>query len=78
MEDDLGIKIPDESLLRKKYLDQCSGDVLKEIEKDLRGFSLWVSVDETTDATGWYVVNVLSGTLAIRCITHLPDQLQLC
>ena len=63
MEDNLRIKIPDESTLRKKYLDQCSDEVLKEIEKQLRGHTIWISVDETTDGTGRYVANVLAGRL---------------
>jgi hypothetical protein len=63
MEDNLGIKIPDECMLRTKYLDQCTDDVLKEIEKELRGHPIWISVDETTDAVGRYVVNVLAGRL---------------
>jgi len=58
-------KIPDESTLHKKYLDQCLDDVLKEIE-ELRGHPLWVSVDETIDAMGRYVANVLGGRLDIH------------
>ncbi len=42
------------SLKYKKYLDQCPDNMLKEIEKELRGHPLWVAVDETTDATGQY------------------------
>ncbi len=63
LEDNLGIKIPDQGSLRLKYLDLCFEDVSKEIEENLRGQPIWVSVDETTDAVGRYVANVLAGKL---------------
>ena len=63
LEDNLGIKLPDEWTLRNKYLDQCSDDVLDEIRKALSGHPIWISVDETTDATGRYVANVMAGRL---------------
>lgn len=46
-----------------KYLDQCANEVQKEIEKELRGHPLWITVDETTDSVGRYVANVLAGRL---------------
>ena len=65
IEEKLGIKIPDKSLLHKKYLDQqCSDNALQEIG--------------TTYATGQYVANVLAGRLDSEAY-HQPfrNQLQL-
>ena len=63
LEKELAIQIPDESTLRKSHLPACYAEVVEKIREDLQGAPLWIEVDETTDATGRYVGNVLLGKL---------------
>eukprot|EP00095_Tigriopus_kingsejongensis_P009700 maker-scaffold84_size396325-snap-gene-2.39 protein:Tk09700 transcript:maker-scaffold84_size396325-snap-gene-2.39-mRNA-1 annotation:"PREDICTED: uncharacterized protein LOC100570869" len=37
--------------LRKKYLEDCYKEVMEDIKQDLNGHPLWISIDETTDAS---------------------------
>lgn len=48
LEVDIGISIPDESTLRKKYLNTCYDDVLSTVQTQLQGSPIWIDVYETT------------------------------
>ncbi|OXA53968.1 CGG triplet repeat-binding protein 1 [Folsomia candida] len=58
-----GRAIPDESTLRKNYLPQIYAEAIEEIRRDVGTNPIWLSVDETTDACGRYIANVLIGSL---------------
>lgn len=51
--------IPDESTLRKNYLNQCYTDVLQNIREIIGSSYIFFSVDETTDPRGNYVANFI-------------------
>ena len=55
--------IPDESTLRKNYLDFCYVDVLEKIRVDIGNSPIWISADETTDASGRFIANVIVGKM---------------
>lgn len=55
--------IPDESTIRKRYLDRCYHQKLDEIREDIGENFIWTSVDETTDAAGRYIANLVVGKL---------------
>lgn len=57
--------IPDESTLRKNYIDQCYTNTIIKIRDYVRNKNIWVSIDETTDVEGRYVANVIIGTLEV-------------
>ncbi|KAL4103964.1 hypothetical protein QTP88_019279 [Uroleucon formosanum] len=57
--------IPSVSLLRKTYVNECYEDTMNNIQNQVKGKKIWVSIDETTDATGRYIANVAIGTLEI-------------
>ncbi len=64
LERNLSIQIPNKSTLRKrKHLDSCYNQIMGLMRSDLKNKPLWISVDETTDATDRAVVNVLLGKL---------------
>lgn len=63
LEKNIGISLPDESALRRVHLQDCYEDAMKEIRSSLEGFPIWIGVDETTDACGRYVANVIIGKL---------------
>lgn len=56
-------KVPDESTLRKRYLQQCFHDVICEIRDQLKHEYIWISIDETTDAAGQCVCSAIVGAL---------------
>ncbi|KAF0713396.1 DUF659 domain-containing protein [Aphis craccivora] len=55
--------IPDESTLRKNYLQPCYIQAIEHIRKSLEDSFIWIVVDETTDINGHYVANLLVGAL---------------
>lgn len=55
--------IPNECTLRKSYLDDVYTDVVRKIREDIGENYIWISVDETTDAVGRYVANLIVGKL---------------
>jgi len=63
LETNLGITIPSESTLRKNYAKDCFEDVMEKIRADLKGSPVWIGMDETSDALGRSVGNVLMGKL---------------
>ena len=56
-------KIPDESNLRKNYLDICYKSVIENIRLDIGDHYIWISVDETTDKLGRQIANLIVGKL---------------
>ena len=58
-----GRAIPDESTLRKRYVASCYDKTIQNIRDNVGDSNIWVSVDETTDVTGRFVVNVVIGTM---------------
>ena len=62
LEEHIGLSVPDESTVRKT-LDDVNQDVSDAIKSDLKGSPLWLGVDETIDAKGRYVANVIIGKL---------------
>lgn len=55
--------IPDESTLRKKYLQVCFDSAIVKIRQKIGEHYLYIMVDETTDARGLYICNLLVGIL---------------
>lgn len=55
--------IPDESTIRKKYLEVIYKDVLEEIRKDIGDNNIWISADETVDKCGRYIAHLVCGKL---------------
>lgn len=56
-------KIPNESTLRKNYLQPCYNDVINATRKEMGNCAIWVSIDETIDVTKRPIGNVVIGTL---------------
>ena len=55
--------IPDESTIRKHYVQTTYNNVITGIKTTIANNYLWISADETTDIKGRCVVNVIVGTL---------------
>ena len=55
--------IPSESSLRKNYVDSNFNIVVQKIRDEVASNKIWMSIDETTDAVGSCVANVVIGTL---------------
>lgn len=55
--------IPNESTLRKNYLEECYNLAVEKIWKDIGNNYVWILVDETTDVTGCYIANIMVGKL---------------
>lgn len=49
-----GKHIPDESALRKNYLEPCYYNTLTKIKNEIGENNIWIVVDETTDTNGHY------------------------
>lgn len=62
LEDCSGKDIPTESVLRKFYLDDCNNEIMEKIRRRVFNRKIWVSLDETTDAEGRFIANVIIGT----------------
>ncbi|KAF0701739.1 DUF659 domain-containing protein [Aphis craccivora] len=58
-------KIENKSKSQKTYVNECYEDTMNNIRNQVKGKKIWVSIDETTDATGRYIANVVIGTLEI-------------
>lgn len=56
--------IPDESTLRKKYVPTIYDETISQIRADIGDSPIWISVDETTDACGRFMVHVIVGKLS--------------
>lgn len=60
-----GKNIPSVSLLRKTYVNDCYEDTMNEIRNQIKGKKIWVSIDESNDATGRYIANIVIGILQV-------------
>ncbi|KAF0701519.1 DUF659 domain-containing protein [Aphis craccivora] len=56
--------IPDESLLRKSYLESCYNKTIENIREKVGDSYIFLIVDETTDINGNYIANLLIGALS--------------
>lgn len=52
-------QIPDESTLRKNYLNICFNSTMSEIRKKIQGHFIYIMVDETTDSRGKYICSLV-------------------
>jgi len=57
--------IPNETTLRKGYVDEIYQETLFKIRAYVNGEKIWVLIDETTDVIGRFIANVIIGTLVI-------------
>jgi len=64
MEKYTGHKITDESTLRKNYVSGVYEETISKIQNIIGDGPIWVGVDETTDADGRYIANVIVGKLS--------------
>lgn len=55
--------IPDQTTLRKLYVDDIYNETMENIRSKLSSKRIWVSIDETTDVEGRYIANVIVGSL---------------
>ncbi|XP_018496631.1 uncharacterized protein LOC100905696 [Galendromus occidentalis] len=55
--------LPDHTTLRKHYLKKLYEGTIHRIRSAIGDKRIWVSIDETTDAKGQYVVNTVIGCL---------------
>ena len=55
--------IPDESTLRKYYVDKYYTKTMDKIRYELVNKKIWISIDETTDSLGRHFANVVVGSL---------------
>lgn len=58
--------IPDESTLRKNYVQEIYQETMDQIRSKLNDKMLWISADETTDSCGRYIANLVMGTLDVE------------
>lgn len=47
-----GFAVPDESTIRKNYVESCYNETLEAIRESVSDNAIWVSIDETTDRNG--------------------------
>lgn len=52
LEASTGKPIPDESTIRKNYVQGIYEDTMQEIRSQIKDGPIWVSIDETTDPLG--------------------------
>ena len=57
--------VPHESTVRKNYVDKHYNVTMQNIREIIGNNKIWLSVDETTDATGRHIANAIVGTLEI-------------
>ena len=55
--------IPDESTLRKKYVEICYDETIRKIRKIVADYSIYFIVDESTDSRGRYIAHLMIGVL---------------
>lgn len=56
-----------ESTLRKGYVDEIYNETMDKIREKISNKKIWVSIDETTNAEGRFIANVIVGTLDENC-----------
>jgi hypothetical protein len=58
-----GKEIPYETPLRKGYIDNCFIETMQKIREYISDHKIWISIEETIDAEGQFIANVIIGTL---------------
>ncbi|QQP50203.1 Uncharacterized protein FKW44_011128, partial [Caligus rogercresseyi] len=48
----------------KTYLEICYQDMLSKIKVNIQDQPIWLTIDETTDVEGRYILNVVVGKVA--------------
>lgn len=61
--------IPDESALRKKYVNEIYLETMSEIRQHIGNNYIYFVVDETTDKCGRYIANLMVGVLHENCLS---------
>ena len=56
-------EIPDESTVRKYYIEKCYKETVTTIRQNIADNNVWISIDETADIKGRYIVNVVIGSM---------------
>jgi hypothetical protein len=56
-------QVPDESTLRKSYLDVCYQETIVNILEEIGDSCICVAVDKTIDVLGRFVANLIVGKL---------------
>ncbi|KAF5287137.1 hypothetical protein FQR65_LT12323 [Abscondita terminalis] len=59
--------IPDQTTLRKKYVEDCYRETMVNIQEIVKNRYLFFVVDETTDVCGRYIANLMVGVLGENC-----------
>lgn len=57
--------IPDQTTLRKLYVEDIYNETMENIRSKLSSKRIWVSIDETTDVEGRFIANVIVGSLEV-------------
>lgn len=57
------LPIPHESTVRKNYLPKVYQETISKIRQHIGDSCIWVSMDESTDSSGRYVVNIIVSAL---------------
>lgn len=71
-----GMAVPDQSTIRKYYVQRVYDDKMEELRKKAEGQKIWVSLDETTDIDQRHVVCFAFGLLGVdgeRCKSYLAN-----
>jgi uncharacterized Zn finger protein (UPF0148 family) len=64
-------EIPNQTTLRKGYVNDIYEDILVKTRSFKFGKKIWVSIDETTDSAGLYTASVIVGTLELNGPGHV-------
>jgi len=59
---------PCEATLCKGYVDDIFTEAINAIRRNISDKRIWLSIDETTDAEGRFITNVIAGTLEEHCV----------
>ena len=65
--------LPTETSVRKSYIPEVYEQKMTQLRAAFTDKYVWVSIDETTDAAGRYVVNVIAGPLDGSSTSYLID-----
>jgi len=55
--------IPDQTTLRKLYMDDIYNDTMENVQSKLSSKRIWITINETTDVEGRYIANVIVSSL---------------
>ncbi len=57
------MKTPDDSTLRKNYVEDIYKGTLNNIRNEIGDGPLWISIDETADVEGRFVISISNEAL---------------